>query len=260
MERAKNNLLKNEFFVIGVFSLILLMMCSEVILADPTNPSSVTYLSNVTSNPSSQVFFNISGGRIGTFNLTAIYQNPRWKGFVGNASGSFTLSDASGSNLYNWNIASITGKIYATRNSSSINWGLINCSSLLNLTNEDFALDLTNATAPSDNLTQTFNCTSAGCAGSNVGFYVGAVPIPQNTCPTINTYINSQNQTLGSPTFQETALYTPQGGMVYEAPIEPPGTVGYNGQQYNFQMIVPENATPGFNSSTAYYVYVELGV
>jgi hypothetical protein len=33
---------------------------------------------------------------------------------------------------------------------------------------------------------------------------------------------------------------------------------GYDGQTYDFQMLVPENGSQGFTGATAYYLYVEL--
>ena len=249
-----------EFFLVGIFSILSLLALSVFISATPTGPSTITSISNSSLGTTPALSFNLSGGNIGVFNLTANVQDPRWKGFVGNASGSFTLSDASGSTLYNWNLASITGKLYATRYNSNVNWAGIQCANLTTLVNEDNSMNLTDLTAPNDNLTQTFNCTSAGCAGTNAPFYVGAVYIAANTCPTLFTYTNTTGQSLPQNSFyQETALYAPSNVLVYETPIEPSNTVGYNGQIYNFQMIVPENGTIGFNSSTAYYLYVELG-
>jgi len=34
---------------------------------------------------------------------------------------------------------------------------------------------------------------------------------------------------------------------------------GYDGSKYDFQMIVPEDGSPGFSGATAYYIYVEIG-
>jgi len=242
-----------EIFVVGVFSIISLMLLSVVILAVPVGPSTVTPVSNVTKTATAATIFNISGGYIATFNLTANVQNVRWKAFVGNATGSFTLADATGSTIYNWASAAITGRIYATRNSSIINWGSVNCSNATTLGNESAAMILNTTTAPSDMLTMTFNMTPG-----NAPFYVGATFIGANTCPTLLTYKNSAPQS-GTTDFQEVPLFTPPGNLIYETPIQSPPVVGYNGQLYNFQMLVPENGTVGYNSSTAYYLYVELG-
>ena len=45
--------------------------------------------------------------------------------------------------------------------------------------------------------------------------------------------------------------------IVFAAKIED-GIAGYDGADYDFQMIVPENGDSGFAGSTAYYLYVEL--
>lgn len=242
-----------EVFVVGVFSIISLILLMVAILAVPVGPSTLSSVSNSTKTATAAVMFNISGGFISVFNLTANVQDVRWKAFVGNATGSFTLADATGSTIYNWASAAITGRIYATRNSSIVNWGSVSCSSTANLTNESAAMVLNASTAPSDNLTMTFNLTPG-----NSPFFVGSVFIGANTCPTLLTYQNSVQQA-GTTFFQEVPLFTPPGNVIYETPIQAPPVVGYNGQLYNFQMMVPENGTIGYNSSTAYYLYVELG-
>ena len=247
----KNSL--KEVAVIGVFSLVSLILLSAMILATPVGPSTLTSTLNSTKPASPSMVFNSSGGYISTFNLTINVQDPKWKAFVGNASSTFTLDDASGSTIYNWASISNTGRIYASRNSTITNWGAINCSNATTLGNESLAMNLTNSTAPSDNIPMTFNMTPG-----NSPFYVGAVFIGANTCPTLLPYVNNVSQT-SSTNFQEVPLFTPPGNLIYETPIQSPSVVGYNGQHYNFQMLVPENGTSGFNSATAYYLYVELG-
>ena len=35
-------------------------------------------------------------------------------------------------------------------------------------------------------------------------------------------------------------------------------TIGFDGDRYDFQMIVPENGNQSFSGATAYYIYIEL--
>lgn len=243
-KEKKENLGKNFILAFASFVFILFLIFS--VIAVPVGPDTLTSISNSTKVASGAKEFNISGGNIATFNLSARIQDPRWKGFVGNVTGSFTLDDASGSTLYDWQLSTLTGKIYSTRNGSTIDWSAIKCANLTTLNAENSALNLTD---PNDNLNQTFNLT-----GSNPAFYVGSVPIAANSCPTLNTYVNGASQT---NYFYEMALYTDP-SIVY-ATIMEPGSVGYNGEKYDFQAIVPDNGSPGFSGSTAYYLYIELG-
>ena len=47
------------------------------------------------------------------------------------------------------------------------------------------------------------------------------------------------------------------GDVIYASKIETDET-GFDSLTYDFQMLVPEDGTTGFASSTAYYFYVEL--
>ena len=212
---------------------------------------------NDTTNP------NKAGGFIFTVNLNSVQQNSRWKAYVGNVTGTLTLDDASSYTIYDWAITtSLTGEVYATRASGSINWTNINCSYANTTTAEQFALNHTSN--PIDNISRTFNKTD------NSGFYVGNVQIYASTCPTTNIYVNDSSPT--NDNFEEVLLY--DGGPIYNLSSYPTGfgnvvytTIieenadGYRGQvneTYDFQMIVPEVALSDWVSSTAYYFYVEL--
>jgi hypothetical protein len=218
------------------------------VTADPDGASG-TIVSNETKNTTAAYEINISGGYIATVNLTATIQNVRWKAFVGNVSGSFTLDDASGSTIYDWSIASVSGEVYATRNSSTIIWSDLECANLTTLEAENTAMNHTSAT---DNITATFNTTSGA---THDLFYVANVSLSANSCPTLNTYQNSGTQ---DSVFQEVALHEKIRGNIIYAAIMEQGSTGFDGGDYDFQMIVPENGAPTFSGLTAYYLYVEL--
>ena len=217
--------------------------------AAPVPPDSIGIISNETSVTPSAVSINISGGRIATINLTTNTQNTRWKAFVGNVTGSFSLDDASGSTIYDWSLTTISGEIYATTNSSTITWSTVNCSNVTTLEFENTKMSHSNI---ADNITRTFN---RGINGTHDQFFVGALAIAQNTCPTLNTYVGNSTQ---DSSFEEIALYESAGNNIVYASIMEPEVEGFDGNSYDFQMIVPENGALGFTSSTAYYLYVEL--
>jgi hypothetical protein len=215
----------------------------------PQGPDTLTSLSNSTRATVGPKVFNSSGGYISTLNLSANIQDTRWKAFVGYVSGAFTLQDSAGYQIYNWQLLSITGRVYACRNSSTVSWTNLNCSNITTLNAENVLLSHTN---PNDNLNMTFNYTTNA---THDGFYVGPKYFLNDSCPTLNTYVNSLTQ---DTSFEEMALYDNY-NIVYATIVEP-RIAGYNGTNYDFQMIVPEVGDASFSGSTAYYLYAEIGV
>jgi hypothetical protein len=235
--------------IASILFLVSVIFTTKVDAANPVGPDSLTLVSNETKETNSNgSMINISGGRIATININATIQNPRWKAFVGNIIGKFTLQDSSGSTIYDWSLSILTGRIHATRTSGTVTWASINCSNITTLNQESINMNNTN---PDDNLTVTFN-TTAGATHS--AFYVGTRYISANTCPTLNVYRNNASS---DSYWEEMALYDTS-NIVYTSLIDE-NEVGFDGQTYDLQMIVPENGLPSFTGSTAYYLYIELG-
>ncbi|HLC78403.1 MAG TPA: hypothetical protein VJH92_04720 [Candidatus Nanoarchaeia archaeon] len=238
------------FLVLAALAIILSYL-GFLLAANPVGPDSIASVNNSSKAVTSAIMFNVSGGNISTFNITATVQNPRWKGFVGNMTGRFTLDDAAGQTIFDWTLSTVTGRVYATSNSSTIGWPTINCSNSTFLNTENTIMAHSNV---NDNITKTFNATNDSFYGTHNAFFVGAVSIGANSCPTLNTYISDVSQ---NTDFEEMALYSAP-NTVYATILEE-DTVGYNGQRFDFQMIVPDNGSAGYTSAIPYYVYVELG-
>jgi hypothetical protein len=209
---------------------------------------SVVVDANETKTSNSAYTLNTSGGYITTINITATTQNQRWKAFVGQVSGTFTLDDSSGSTIYDWSIATVGGEVYATRNSSTPGWTSITCADTDSLEAENALMSHTSA---DDNITATFDDTT------HDEFFVGSVNITVDTCPTLNTYIGNTTQ---DSSFEEVVLTDGGAGSsnLIFATIMEEDLEGFDGSDYDFQMIVPENGAQGFSGQTAYYLYVEL--
>ena len=244
MEKKSVGWKSEGILLMGILFSILLL--GFVLAADPVYPDQVSYGSNETKNASAALLVNVSGGVISNFNLSATIQNPRWKAFVGEVVGQFTLDDSSGSTIYDWTLATITGRVYATRKTTSVTWAGIGCASVGELEAENNAMHLTNR---DDNITATFN-TTAGATHDT--FNVGSGIISANTCPTLNTRVSDAAQ---DNFFEEMALH--DGTDIVYATILEEDQTGYDGNNYDFQMIVPENESDAAN--TLYYLYVELG-
>lgn len=241
-------ILGSVIFLSIFIALVVLLQMMDVSAADPQGPDVLNVSSNETKGTVGAQMWNISGGYITSANLSATVQDTRWKAFIGQVTGLFTLDDASGSTIFDWELTSITGRVYATRNDSSITWANINCSNLSFLEDENYNMNHTNA---NDNITSTFNL-SEGATHST--FYVGSKLIGANSCPTLNTYVDNATQ---DNRFEEMAL--DDGTSVVYATIMEEDQTGYNSQNFDFQMIVPENGAPSFAGATAYYIYIEIG-
>jgi len=248
-----NNRIKRIRWSNPLILFVLLLILTGVLFlniasaATPEGPASINVTSNTTKPTTAAQMINISGGYIATLNITANVRDIRWKAFVGWVSGKFTLEDSTSSTIYDWTLSTINGRVYATRNSSTLSWANMRCANTTNLEAENVLMNHTNV---DDNITRTFNDVN------HTAFYAGSVYFSQNQCnKTINTYVNNATQS-GTSYFEEVAL-TDTASIVYAALLEP-HRVGYNGQTYDFQMVVPENGAATFSGATAYYLYIEI--
>ncbi|MBR9705069.1 hypothetical protein GOV12_06670 [Candidatus Pacearchaeota archaeon] len=247
-KQMEKKISKQILIVIIVFSIITGLFIVNVNASDPEGPDDLSITSNTTKPTPTAQMVNVSGGRMIQMNLTVSTQNPRWKAFIGHVIGKFTLRDSNGAEIYDWTLSSSTGRVYATRQSSSPNWTAVNCSNLTHLNTENSALQHTNT---NDNLSATFNISTNA---THTAFYVGGVYVNANTCPTLNTYVDNLTQ---DSDFEEVALY--DNSNTFYAAILEDDMQGYDSLDYDFQMIVPENGNSSVNISTAYYIYVEVG-
>lgn len=182
-----------------------------------------------------------------------------WQGYYGNISGEITLDDGDSNTLFAWTLASASGEIYAANTSATVHWGNITC------------INLTNGTGDSENLTAAskINATtldqqyyisqadedrfSATFSGFYSGsFSVGGVTIDSaDACPRAYMYVSNATQ---STDYQEVLLFDNLSALVFTTIIEPDTTVGFDGNEWNFEMLVAQqNASAG-----TYYFYVEL--
>lgn len=245
---SKRTMNRTEQAIAAVFSvcIFLLLFTAGFAYAVPSGPTILfNSTENATPKPAAQI--TTAGGSFTTIILNASSQTPRWKAYVGNVTGRLVLADATNSSIFDWRLTSVTGEVYSTRN-TTIDWSTMACGDMNAIVNEQTDLGMTGSTP--DNINRTFNTTT------HRPFYVGLQLIQNSTCPAISTYVNSTRQTVSeSALFQEILLMDGSSRVVYTTLINQ-SSVGFNGQRYDFQMIVPENE---FQSNpTTYYLYVEL--
>jgi hypothetical protein len=261
-------------FLLGM--LIIMILPVKGVPGGPT----ITVLGNTTSSIDEGTLVNSSingtispGGYIFKSLVNITNQNLKWKAYIGNVTGTFTLDDALDNTIYSWSITTVSGEVYATRSSGNINWTGINCTWIsdgrYNATDgfensnrtpehdENVALSHTGA---DDNITATFTNTNHSSVS------IGSQVLGKNECFTVQTYQSNSEQAFAdsdNANFTQLILYdgaynTTNGDIVYASLLEQDNTAFDSTKTVDFQMILPEDATDGYTGSTGYYFYVEL--
>jgi hypothetical protein len=220
------------------------------ILADPSGASisgAVTANGPIVSNGTR----SDPRATITTLALNSLQQDQHWKAYVGNVTGRLTLDNPNNYTIYDWDLSSITGQVYASRY-NNLTWTTVTCASQGLIVNESTFHNMTSSS--SDRINTTFNWTI------HKQFNVGANTIAQNTCNSTVTYVNDTRPvpTISSK-FQEILVEDANGYLVYLTGIDD-NSLGYDNSStsnlVDFQMIVAESDVKG--SPTPYYFYVEL--
>lgn len=227
-----------------IMLLMLLLLSSMAFALNPSAPDSMDITeNNFPVEPGLKL--NTSGGSISTVTINETTNDYRWKGFVGNITGEYSLQDGSSNSLYDWDISTITGEIYATRESGLIDWSSITCAPDSLIRAEQDYLNMTSSM--DDNINRTFNDTT------HDEFYAGTVQVPEDSCSSVALNVNGERQ---DTDFQE-VLLTDGASLIYAALLED-SKQGFDSNLYDFQMIVADNALEGKQPNTPYYFYVEL--
>ena len=216
----------------------------------PSNFGSV----NATIGESSSMNINNSAAPVNAeaSNLTELSFDTQvvtntWQGYYGKLVGIVQLKDVNANVFYNWEMISPNGEVYASR-SPSVEWTNVRCANSSELYAEDVVLNV-NGNA-SDSVTNTFNNNSIFNR-----FYTGGVMI--NTSQ--NCYATHLNDNTGKQfTKYAEILLSDSNLMIYTAIIDP-DAIGFNGSQYDFEMLVGEDGHRDNTAPTTYYFYVEIG-
>jgi hypothetical protein len=237
--------LKEKQLLVLLFAFLLLAgMSAQALAVYPGGVDNVTILASQRNTPRNGTAIVGQGGNITWVQVTHNQQTRVWQGFVGNVSGSIALNDAANETLYSWTLINVSGEIFASRN-STVNWNLVSIQN-------DCTVDESLTGTRSDRVNRTFN------ASSNVrGYQIVNLVVNASTICAALPFVNNTRQA-STTLFENTILTTgttPNGNKsIYVGWLEN-GISGFDGQDYNFQLIVPINQTSGF---TTYYMYAEL--
>jgi hypothetical protein len=194
-------------------------------------------------------------GNLTELSINGLSQTKSWQGFYGNVSGTIFLEDSQGYRFYDWAAAEPQGEVYASVN-QTISWTTVACAPTL--TNDVFLNDWQTFYGMNytdyDTINNTYNLTD------HVEFDTAYTSL--TLCPTTYTYVSNASQYVDFPAVlltsdtESTLIFTAI--LEDKAEGERDGKVGFNGNDYDFQLLVSEFGSDGNNAVTPYYFWVEL--
>jgi hypothetical protein len=239
----------NEKMLLTIFISLIFSLSSIIfVMATPSGPR-FEYSSTTTSSAFNGTGRTDARGTITTLVLNTSQVNTKWKAYVGNVTGKLLLQDSNNFTIYDWEVNSFTGEVYASRN-NSISWLNIGCANATTIVTEDSSLSLLSGTQNSIN--GTFNETT------HKTVVVGSISVDTtSSCRTTYTYNTTGPQAPSiNARFQEILLQdNSTAKLVYVTPMEN-NHPGYNNQPFDFQMIVADDDSR--STPQTYYFFVEL--
>ena len=234
--------------------LLLLGALSSAAVADPYGPDNITRDSDErrTSFGSGAFQVDAQAGNVTQLSINTSILTSRWQGYYGNISGSITLDNAAGWTLYDWSAGdlAVTGEIYAANQTIS-SWADVICVNFtgngtvghsgINVTQLEamYGMTLTDG----DGMDETFTTTD--------DIVIGETTL--SNCPATHLYVNNATQTAQ---WNESLLTeNATGAVIYASKVEQ-NTQGFDGNEWDFQMLVADDGD--IAAATTYQFYVEL--
>jgi hypothetical protein len=185
-------------------------------------------------------------GNVTYLDLVGLTTTQAWQGYYGNVSGTIQLADSSSKVLYNWSETSPNGEVYSTR-AFDANFAEVSCAGSGEIASEESFM----GQDPSDvdSISNTFD------QNSHPPFFVGSIQILQDNCSSVNLYGSGGEQ---SSLFYEVLLKDGDSNIVYTSILEQ-DEQGFDGENYDFEMMVSEDGHGNNTAATVYYFYLEFG-
>ena len=209
-------------------------------------------------------------GNVTELNIFGYSTTQTWQGYFGNVSGTIQLADASDNVLYNWTLANPQGEVYASTN-ETIAWTNVQCFNFTstgtlaggetpggyslfgtNLTQLESQYNL--ASDDVDGVDETFTLVGAG---THDIFYTASQEFSEGECRSTRVFGDSGQGE--SDEFEEVLLYEPTTtSVIFTALLEESSVLGFDNNDYDFQMLVLEDGHGTDVDTTTYYFFVEL--
>ncbi len=262
--------IKSKSILILLTAVLSVSLLAAYVLAD-AGPSGATVVAGTPNRSSadSPQTANAYAGNITMLTLGGYTITQTCTGYWGNVSSKIPLRDSSNNTLYNWTLASPSGEVYASTN-SSISWLNIQCFNFTATGNfstsgeqaGNYSINGTNLTT----LETRFNISSADVdgvdetftfqgAGTHDKFFTGPVQFNVGQCHSTRVFDNTGAV---SDHFEEALLYEPVSTSVIFASLIESNMVAFNGATADFEMMVLDNGHGTDTAVTTYFLYVEI--
>jgi hypothetical protein len=291
--RTKKPLMSIVVLVSLLLTLILMLSTANQAIdaAYPEGPT-ITINNRTRRTMGDSTAGNASAGNVTQMTFQGSGVTQTWQGYYGNLTGQIRLDNAANQAMYTWRLPYPSGEIYVSE-IQTVNWTSNNLR-CYHFHNEPSAagayLDIweyeMNSTAPPyaglglnvqsvDGVDETFTNQSNAPGYSN--FYTGTkfwngtggLSAGSPACP--RTWIYNNNQQGGwrgtqynATNFTEIMIWgnwhngANNGRPIYVGFIKQYGAPGFNGKNWNYELMVPDNGHKGNTAPTTYYFYVEL--
>jgi len=261
---------KGEKYVV-----ILLLMMFSISFAYAVSPSGgdVSIISSSRATPDEPTSVQAQAGNVTQLNVNGVSTTQSWQGYFGNVTGKIILDDSAGNSLYNWDLASPEGEIYAST-SNSVDWSAIQC---FNFTADGSTADLTNDKPGEtslhglnleqleslfgidpdsvDGVDETFGLADENGYKHSL-FYTNSLEFSAGECP--SSHLLGNGGAKNDSSFEEVLLYDKTNDLPLFASLLDDSTLGFDGRNHDFEMLVLEDGHGTDTDTTEYFFYVEL--
>jgi hypothetical protein len=277
-----------SIWILSLAVTLLMAGLAKAAATDPSAPTSYTSLVNHTSSYPNGTQLNGTRGFIYDTNLTESQPSQKWVGYVGHINGEYALQDASGDALYDWDIVTVTGEVYATKEGYDSgtpseatdpfaggmpDWTSLQCANKTMIDRETWLFN--HSHTEEDRYNATF---TRGTSFHNPGFYAGTniiidsdVITESGTCYGAHLNYNNTDNDGSVATVNWTQVVLTDGSsqdadgvpsyhvydLVYAALIQN-DSWGYDNRTYDFQILLPQSGLQGDQPRVAFYFYLEL--
>ncbi len=247
MEATNTTTTRKTLALVGLMVLGVLMALTAI--AAPESPSELTATAGRHTGLPGVQSVDAYAGNATELNFDHESITKGWQGYYGNITGDIVLDNSDNQTLYAWPLTP-SGQIYAAWNASTPTWNSLEC---LNHANASVEAAIFNTlTSYSDNFTNTFNVTD-----SHPKFNVSNNHIEQNTC-TYSAWTHVSEAYPSTSVFNETVLWDPSLNFTVYTGLISENAVGFDGGDWDFQMLVPEDGWDDNEDALTYYFYIEL--
>jgi hypothetical protein len=251
---------------------MLIIFSIKAAFAYPSSPDSITIGQSGYFNMTNLGYeIYAEAGNVTALELYNIRSTLFWQGYYGNVTGRIVLDDAMNNTFYAWELARPSGELYATNSSGVVWWDNLSCVNFTADTETNHKINLSTLVAQynqnttvqilqnltMDSFNYTFNMTFESILEVG-GNKIGDADVDTEHCPMLYTFVDEAWQTAS---YKELLTFDNDSSLVFVTFLEDNlnGFEAGTDDLHDFQIMVPEDGTPGQEDTyTSYYFYVEL--